>query len=443
MKRALSLAIPWLLLVGSATAAPGLPAEFVADSLSDPRLQALLVEILDANPDVAAARARLRAADARPARVGAKPDPMVSVTAFLLQPQTRVGPQEFALSLSQRFPGFGRLELAERAALEEGVATAAVLEERKLAAITQGRRWYYELAFHAKHERILREELELLRHFEEIARSRYASGVGLQAAPLQLQAQVTKMQVELLRLEQGRTTALAALNALRGESASLPIGAAALPGVAARTSDTEALVERALRSRPALVAAQASIEAAGTRVELARRSRKPSFTVGLGYTLVGGRDDATGRSSPPEGNGDDIIAVKTSFNLPVRRRALDAGIEEAIATQEAARHQRRALVASLERDVADLASRVRLLGRQQHLFDEVLLVQAEEALRSIEVAYSSGTTGALDLLDSARVLYDVQVSAARTRADRAIALAHLEGVMGAPVIHSPQQETKR
>jgi len=440
MMRVLSLAFPLLLLVRSACAAPGLPAEFVADSLTDPRLQALLLEILEANPDVAAARARLRAAEARPTRVGAKPDPMASVTAFLLQPETRVGPQQLALSLSQRFPGFGRLALAERAAIEEGVAMAAVLEERKLAAITDARRWYYELAFHAKHEGILREELDLLRHFEEIARSRYASGIGLQAAPLQLQAQVTKMQVELLRLDQERATALGALNALRGESASRPIGAAALPLIGTDANDTPTLVSRALSSRPALVAAQASIEAAGTRVELARRARKPSFTVGLGYTFVNGRDDAPGRSSPPEGNGDDIVAIKTSFNLPVRRRALDAGIEEAIATQEAARHQRRALVASLERDIADLASRVRLLGRQQRLFDDVLLVQAEEALRSIEVAYSSGTTGALDLLDSTRVLYDVQLSAARTRADRAIALARLEGAMGAPLASSAPLE---
>jgi outer membrane protein TolC len=441
MYRAIPLAA-LLLLASPAAAEPGLPAESVVDSVKDPRLQALLVEILEANPSVAAARARLRAAEARPLRLGAKPDPVASVTAFLLQPETRVGPQQLALSLSQRFPGFGRLALAERAAVEESVAVAAELEERKLAAVTEARRWYYELAFHDDHEHVLRTELGLLRHFEEIARSRYASGVGLQAAPLQLQAQVTKMELELLRLQQARSSALAALNALRAEPASRPVGATAIPAPTGDASDGAGLVARALQSRPALVAARASIEAAGTRVELARRARKPSFTVGLGYTLVDGREDAAGRAAPPEGNGDDILAVSTAFNLPVRGRAIDAGIEEAIAGQEAARHELRALVAALERDVADHATRVRLLGRQERLFEDVLLVQAEEALRSVEDAYSNGATGALDLLDATRVLYEVQLAAARTRTDRAIAQARLEGAMGAPLASPAEQETK-
>jgi outer membrane protein TolC len=417
----------------SPSGASTLPADALVGALDDPRLAALLGEVLADNPSIAAARARARAAEARPAQAGARPDPVASVTAFLLQPETRVGPQQLALSLSQRFPGFDRLELSERAAVEAAVAAGARLEEARLVAVTEARRWYYELAFHDEHESVLRRELELLRHFEEVARSRYAAGVGLQAAPLQLQAEVTRMEVELLRVEQSRRSAIAALNALRGRAPGEPVGGAALPEAVPAPPAPERLVEAALAARPSLAAAAAEIEAAGTRLEVARRAGKPSFTVGLGYTLVGRRDDPAGRAQPPRGNGDDIVSVTTAVNLPVRRRAIAAGVEEAAAGREAARQERRWLVAALSRDAVDLGDRVRLLGRQLELFEGVLSVQAEEALQSVQDAYSTGSTGSLDLLDATRVLYDVELATARTRADRAIALARLEGLLGAPL----------
>ena len=421
------------LLLGAAPPSDGAPADAVAAGTGDPRLEALLLEVLEGEPGIAAARARLRAALAKPDRVGALPDPMLGATAFLAPPETRVGAQQLALSYSQRIPGFGRLALAEETALEQAEAAEGRLEEARLAAVTRARRWYYELAFHDEHESILRRELDLLRHFEEVARTRYAAGVGLQAAPLQLQAEVTRMEVELLRVEQARQAALAALNALRGMPPSRPVGATALPGELPEPAPPDELLRLALEARPALAAAAAEIEAAGARLELARRGGKPSFTVGLGYTLVGRRDDAAGRAQPPQGNGDDIVSVTTAVNLPVHRRAIAAGIEEATAEQEAARQDRRSLVAALARDAADHASRVRLLGRQLRLFEGVLSVQADEALQSVQASYATGSAGALDLLDSLRVLYDVELATARTRADRAIALARLEGLLGAPL----------
>lgn len=438
MNRAILLTA--VLLLGAAPPGRCGPADAVAAGTGDPRLEALLLEVLESEPGIAAARARLRAALARPGRVGALPDPVLGATAFLSPPETRVGAQQLALSYSQRIPGFGRLALAEETAEEQAEAAEARLEEARLAAITEARRWYYELAFHDEHESVLRRELDLLRHFEEVARTRYAAGVGLQAAPLKLQAEITRMEVELLRVEQSRRSAIAALNALRGSSPSSPVGGAALPGELPEPPAPERLVETALSQRPSLAAAAAEIQAAGTRLETARRAGKPSFTVGVGYTLVDRRDDPAGRAQPPRGNGDDIVSVTTAVNLPVRRRSIAAGVEEAAAMQEAVRQERRTLIAALSRDAVDLGDRVRLLGRQLGLFERVLSVQADEALQSVQAAYATGTAGALDLLDAARVLYDVELATARTRADRAIALARLEGLLGAPLRETREED---
>jgi outer membrane protein TolC len=63
----------------------------------------------------------------------------------------------------------------------------------------------------------------------------------------------------------------------------------------------------------------------------------------------------------------------------------------------------------------------------------VLLVQAEQSLQSAEAGYAAGTLNALDLLDAERVLLEVRTGTERARADHAIALARLEGAVGAPL----------
>ena len=87
-------------------------AEIVA-SVDDPMLRLLLEEVLERSPKVAALAAESQAAAQHSLQEKPLPDPVVSLTAWVLPPQTRVGPQLASLGLSQRFPWFGKLGLKE------------------------------------------------------------------------------------------------------------------------------------------------------------------------------------------------------------------------------------------------------------------------------------------------------------------------------------------
>ena len=76
---------------------------------------------------------------------------------------------------------------------------------------------------------------------------------------------------------------------------------------------------------------------------------------------------------------------------------------------------------------------MRLSGEQVELFEHVLLIQAEQSLRSAESGYAAGSLNSLDLLDAERVLLEVRTGIERARADHAIAYARLEGAIGAPL----------
>jgi len=118
------------------------------------------------------------------------------------------------------------------------------------------------------------------------------------------------------------------------------------------------------------------------------------------------------------------------INIPIRRDKYNAGVLEATEGLIANRKQYLNIRNEMEFSIRDQAIRIETLWEQVELFEEVLIPQAEEALRSTESAYETGQLGALDLLDSERVLLELRLINARYYADYLRALANLERAIG-------------
>ena len=511
------------------TSPPSAVAEIVA-SLEPATLRTLAEEVLARSPELARLRRQAEVAEARAPQVRSLPDPMAALTAFLLTPETRTGPQQLQASLSQRFPWAGKLAAAEREALWMAASERAQVEVRALELVTEARRLLWELATLGAEEEILRGDRYTLERFEQLARARYAAGGGIGQPVVKIQAEITRVDQRLLDVSTRRAALTAAVNALRDRPADAAVEVPDLPAVppgsdpeltesrrrgtaeaplpapdgdpelpdTRRPADAEAeaperpfpspaedpepaetrrlrdaeaeaperplplpgedpepaetwrradaeteppspgagpelaeLRRWAAARRPELARERARIAAAEAAGERAGLERRPDVTVGLGYTLVGEREDAAGRAMPPENNGDDVLGVTVGVNLPVRTTRIEAGIAEAAARRGAAEEALRGASTAIERDLGDLVQRLRLTREQSDLFDRVLLLQAEEALHSAEAAYTAGTLRALDLLDAERTLFQVRLGAARARADHLIARARLEGAAGA------------
>lgn len=408
-------------------------ADSIVKGLEDRDLERLASEVLARNPRLAVLTAKARSADQRAPQVRSLPDPTTSLTLFLLQPQTRVGPQQASVGFSQRFPWFGKLKLKEQAALLEATASWTRIESLRLDLVTKTRALYLELQYLDHEERIVTEDQTTLEHYEELAQARYSSGVGIAQAVIKIQAEITRARTRLLDLQERRVALIAEINALRDRTEGTPVPLGVTVPEIEPLPSFDNIRERALTARPELAEAQALIDAATTRVELSKKDYRPDFTVGLNYALVGKRDDTAGQLNPPEGNGDDILGLSGGVNLPIWREKLAAGVEEAVQQRLAAEHSRKAIISEIDGDLADLARRIPLIKEQLGLFDRILTAQAAESLRSAESAYASGTASALDLLDAERVLLVVRIAAARARTDLAIAAARLEGVLGSPL----------
>jgi outer membrane protein, heavy metal efflux system len=303
--------------------------------------------------------------------------------------------------------------------------------------VTETRRLYYEIAFLDAYAGVVATDRDTLSHYEELARARYASGVGLQQAVIKIQAEITKDDNRLLDVRNRRATLAAALNALRDRPQDTEIPGLALPRFDSVALDPAAIRARALDLRPEMAAADREIAQAEAMVDLARKEYKPDFTLGVTYTQVGPRTDPAGVMAPPPDNGSDVLGVSLSFNLPIKRRKLAAGVEEAAERRVSASERKRAVVTSIDRSLGELLERTRLTWDQLRLLEDVLGIQADQSLRSAESGYSAGSINSLDLLDAERVLLEVRTATERARADYAVAIARLEGAVGEPVAPHP------
>lgn len=416
------------------------PADSLELSLSPGALHDLVAEVLAHNPDLAALKATAAGASERPAQVSSLPDPMLGVTVFPQSPQTRVGPQTVGLSLSQRFPWFGKQGLRGRAAGADAMSADARVQAARLALVTETRRLYYELAFVVTSQEIVQEDRTTLIHYEELARSRYAAGKGLEQAVVKLQAEISKSEARLLDLQTRQAGLLAQVNALRDRTEGATVAVDSLPAFPKVELDAATLRSRALALRPEIAAARAQVSKGGILLDLSRKKNWPDFTLGLSYTFVGKRDDPAGLASPPPDNGSDILGISAGISLPLWRGAIDAAENEAAQHRLAAEESYRSTATKINRSLDDLLRRVPLAWDRLRLYEDVLELQATQSLRSAESAYAATTADALDLLDAERVLLEVRIAAARARADYAIALARLEGTVGAPIVETSSQE---
>lgn len=399
----------------------------------DDQMGGLIETLLAENPRLASAWGRSRSAFERVAQERSLPDPLLSYRYFVETPETRVGPQQHVLELSQAVPWGGKRRLqAERA---EGAAASRTwdAEDLERRAVAELKRAYFEAAYLQEALQVNREERDLLQRFESIALKRYTTGQGIQQS-------VVKVQTEISRLDDRETNLRERLDGVsrwtseligRPEAA-LTLGPIGLPFPDV-TYSREDLELFATGEHPGVKAVEQRIAADRVWAERRKLESRPDFRFGVGYTAVGRREDLAGTINPPEDDGKDILGLTVGINIPLYRKRIHAGVAEA---EQSGRAERDSLVALQDRlryDIQRATLEIDSLSERGRLYLEVIIPQAEESLASAESAYTTDRLSFLDLLDAERVLFQSRLAYHRLVADLWIALSDLELAAARPI----------
>ena len=384
------------------------------------------------SPAVEAAYQRWLAAAERLPQARALPDPRLNVGFFLDEVETRTGPQQARVGVSQSFPWPGLLTGREDAAAYGARAAWRRFEAERLAVTERVVEALHELAYLDAAVEITRENLDLLGSFEEVVRARYRVGAGSHPGLVHVQVELGQLENRLMQLQAMRPVYVAELNAALNRPSDADVAAIAeLPGRVV-SIDGPALAEVARNANPTLLALDEQADEQRVRTDVARLEGRPDFMVGLDYIVT---DEAMNNSIPE--SGDDPILLSFGITLPLWREKYDAGVREATARRLAVSHER-----------ADAANRVAAAiqrawfehtdaDRRVRLYEQTLIPKAEESLRASLAGFRTGETSFLDLLDTERTLLEFAVATERARADRGQTLARLNRLVGQPVPTKP------
>lgn len=398
-------------------------------------LRSLVDYALENNPEINAAIQTHRAALERVPQVTALPDPRLSYRYFFEEVETRVGPQEHAIGISQTLPWFGKLRSQGVAASESARAAVERLASIRNKVIADVASAWYELYYLGQSIEIVRGNRDLVLHLERVARARYGTGAATHADVIRAQVELGNIENRLASLEDRRSPLSARLNAALNrpttELFSLPTDVSFLT---VSLSD-EQILQRVALNNPELQATDFDIQAARAVKDRAKKNYLPNFTVGVDYIATG-----EARNPGVSDSGDDVLSASVGVTLPIWRSSYDAGVKEAEAKIHREQYRRDQLLTRFHADTVTALFKLRDAERQIDLYENTLLPKANESLAATQRAYSTGASPFADLIDSQRVLLNFELSYARSITDHNQARTLIEKLIGQPLELAKEKE---
>ncbi len=422
--RAMRHCVAVMLLVVTAVSSLG-AAEPVTDANVPATLQDYLRFAARNNAGLEAAFEEWKAAVEQVPQAKALPDPRFTYGYFIDEVETRVGPQEHRLSLMQVFPWFGTIAARTDAASANAQAAYQRYQAKKLDVFYDVKDAFYEYVYLRRAIAIAEDNVDLLRHFEEVARTKYTTATAGHPDIIRAQVELATLQDKLVALEEMRAPIVARLNAAlnRPTTESLPWPEYERhEPVEVDASEVLAVLQR---QNPQLQALDFEIEAARSRIELAKKEFYPEIGVGVDWIMTGDAISPGVRDS-----GKDPVILMFNLNVPIWRKSYSAAELQARAQSRRALRQRQDmennLLARAQRALYDFEDS----GRKLVLYDEILVPKAEELVGASETAYTAGTIDFLSLIDAERMLLRFSLERERARTDQRQQLAQLEMLAG-------------
>jgi outer membrane protein TolC len=353
------------------------------------------------------------------------PDPKFTYGYFIKEIETRTGPQRQRLSLMQMFPWFGVIEARTDAAAAEAKAAHKRFEAARLELFYKVRDSFYEYAFIAQALDLTKQNLELLKHFEEVARTRYKTSAGSHPDIIRVQIELATLEDKLKTLEQLRMPIVTGLNSILNRKTDLPLPWPEKVKFNLVKIDRSAVTAKMIADNPELQALDFEVAAARAKLELARKKIYPDINIGVDWIQTDGALTAGTRDS-----GKDPVIAMLSLNLPIWTDSYKAAQLQARAqmrSRSARKNQNRNdLVTRLEKTLFEFEDS----ARKVELYKGILIPKAQEMLEASEVAYKAGTVDFLSLIDAQRTLLEFELSLERAVTTNLQKLAQLEMLTG-------------
>lgn len=389
-------------------------------------IESLVAAALSSNTRLVRMQHEVNAAWHKVPQAEALPDPTLGANGFGHPIETAAGSQRANMSLSQRIPSLQRLGAQGQQTAYEALAMEQVLKAEQLRITAEVRETCYRLYLLAQQTRINNENQKLLKSLIDVATQRLRTGGATQGDVVLATLELSRLEEELVSLNQQQVSAQARLNELLNRSPHSPVPDFRSVTVALPDTSLEELSSLAFEHQPELAAARMRVQATSWGVQVASLARVPDVTVNFSWFFMDDNRPPTSVVSV----GEDAWSLGASVNLPLWANKYNS-MEHEAGFRHAAAH---ATIDDLRRRydtlLADLLEQARAADKTATLYRDTILPQARQTLDIDQKSYAQGKVDFDRVIRDFRTLLTLEVGLHRAIATLGTALARLEQATG-------------
>lgn len=403
-----------LLLAMWAISWPAVAAAQAATDLPSPLGLADVVRVASQRrAEIQAARARVRAGEARPAIVSGLEDPMLSPSLDHLP--FMLGGADVSITIEQRIPLSGIRRHRRASALADLDRLRAETSRTSLDVGIQAANAFLMLQERRRTTGLVSEQLGFARDVVTAANARYASGTAPQSDVLRAEVEVARSEALARALVGEVRAAEAMLNTTLGQDADLPVPPLAPLVLPAPPPDWSA-IKTSFASRPELAAGRAEIARADADVQVMRDMFRPMATIRTGpsYTMADGRG----------------WMAMVGISLPIWRSKLRAGVAEAEAMRAMSEADLQAMSRMIEGEAAVAVNQLQAARDRQLALRDDVLPRARMVIEPAVAGYASGQLPLVSVIEAVQALWLVQSDLIAADTELGLAMARLGRAIG-------------
>lgn len=364
-------------------------------------LNRLLETARENNPDIKKSREAALAAEAGIKVENSLPDPVFAYKDFLSPVETKNGPQERAVSLSQKFPFPGKLSLKAKAQRAEFMVKMSEFEivQRRIAASVKSS--YYDLYFVEKSIETAREEKKILDAMAESAAAKYEAGLKPLSDILKIKIAADRVSEKTNNLIRKRDSLLSSISELTAAPEIPDIVFPENLEISEKNYGGPDGFLSGIEESPFVKIHEFARKKKKYRRDLARKGYLPDFNAGFSKISIG---------DSSSGGGEDAETFFVGINLPVwfgKTAGRIKSAESDLKSAEKAYESNRNLIV---KKTKDLLYKLKADRKNALLYENALIPRARGVLSAVSADYETGRVPVADWLDGVKMFIESRLS---------------------------------
>ena len=389
-----------------------------------------VAEALQSNPEIRASLRRQSLAQLKTTTARSLDDPMFMVRDWQT-PLTKpwdLNQAQMMFSVQKTFQSKEKRDVRAKVAGDDVGTASSDLESIRQEVAAEVRKSCADLMRNGDERKLLDRQDALLKEALNVTLVQYTTGKVPQADVLRAQMALTRLDEQLIGLDEERDAVRAGLNTLLGRRPDEELeisGNYAAPGDLPSIEELERL---AILHRPELAGLRTQIVKSKDEGQATRLAMKPDFTAALGYMLM------------PAGSGSrNAYMAEMTIILPwLNRDRHDGEAKQADAVTAVTEAELEARTSAVFLEVRQAQIATLAAERRQKVYRDTLMPQAEAAFKASTAAYQNNRAEFLTLIDSQNLLLDIQTAYYRALAAADTGVAELERAIGTPLPRSSE-----